>query len=78
MDPAGSQLLPFAPPADVSAEVAAAGRRAARLAAEGRTLHFTALPGRRVAIETRGPAGAPGRRLTPSQALAVACGRREP
>jgi hypothetical protein len=67
--------LPPSPPPEVLDEVAAAWERARVLVLAGFTLDLrTARWSRRLRAQLRGPGEASGRRLTPSDVLALACG----
>jgi hypothetical protein len=71
----GGDAVPASPPPEVLAEVDAAWRRAAELAASNRELHFSLdHESGRVSIEVRTLAGAVIETITPSRCLAVMAG----
>src|SRR4051812_29836997 len=70
-----ADVIPAAPPADVSAQVAAARERAEQLYADNRELHFSKDPSsNRIVVEVRDLDGNVLRTIPPSEALAVMAG----
>jgi hypothetical protein len=76
--PSSADDLPASPPLEVLAEVDAAWRRAAELAAHNRELHFALDGGTgRVIIEVRTLDGEVLDTILPSTGLAVMCGEAQ-